>query len=535
MAGFSADRSTFITELKDGDADLVELQACHTKRALYRSFLTEHGYKLQVDHKSRPLSCTKDGEECPVLVSWASFLAYWKVNFPKVVIQSASEDICDDCVIFANSHRYLKRRRRGIADGEESDDEEDTTPMALQDPAEDVKLRDAEEDVILAAGHHVKMAREQRELFNTKKIEAREHASSLRPQGQRTYTFVGDFAQNMYLPNFSAEQPGLTYYFSPLNMYPFGIVDASTEPTLLTTYIYSEGTNMIACCASVAFLLIRPLTSTLVSFLLLLGDAKKNGNAVASMLWKLFHKKGLLNGKTANEINLVFDNCGGQNKNRMVYRMLFFLVKLHICRVARVIFLIKGHTKNDCDRMFNLMKYDYRKVDCFTPSELIALANKHPQVEAIGMELHEFKDWDALEDTMIKLLPGVKKNHIFCVKAKDSNAIMVQEHASGPITRHVLVREEYQERDWRPLFALQQVVPPGLPDIKWNELYAKWGKYVPENRKHGLKYYTSPPPATIKAAIAKQSADAKRARSQRTRGETVAVSKKRGRPKKDKN
>jgi hypothetical protein len=250
----------------------------------------------------------------------------------------------------------------------------------------------------------------------------------------------------------------------------------------------------------------------------------------------------LLNGKTANEINLVFDNCGGQNKNRMVYRMLFFLVKLHICRVARVIFLIKGHTKNDCDCMFNLMKYDYRRVDCFVPTDLIALANKHPHVEAIGMELHEFKDWDALEDTMIKLLPGVKKNHIFCVKAKDSNAIMVQEHASGPITRHVLVKEEFQDRDWRPLFALQQVVPPSLPDIKWNELYAKWGKYVPENRKHSLKYYTSPPPASIKATIAKQSAAAKKARSQRTRGETVVPivadpnkPKKKGRPKKDKN
>jgi hypothetical protein len=241
VAGFSADRAMFTTELKDDDTDLVESPACHTKIALYRSFLVEHGYMLQVDHKSRPISCTKDGEECPVLVSWATFLAYWKVNFPKVVIQSASEDICDDCVIFANSHCYLTRRRRGIADGEDSD-EEDATTMALQDPDEDLKLRDAEEDVIMAAGHHVKMAREQRELFNAKKIEAREHASSLRPQSQRTYTFVGDFAQNMYLPNFSAEQPGSTYYFSPLNMYPFGIVDASTEPTLLTAYIYSEGT-----------------------------------------------------------------------------------------------------------------------------------------------------------------------------------------------------------------------------------------------------------------------------------------------------
>jgi hypothetical protein len=46
----------------------------------------------------------------------------------------------------------------------------------------------------------------------------------------------------MYIPNFAAtEQPGATYYYSPLNIYPFGVVDASTEPTLLTAFIFSEG------------------------------------------------------------------------------------------------------------------------------------------------------------------------------------------------------------------------------------------------------------------------------------------------------
>jgi hypothetical protein len=56
-----------------------------------------------------------------------------------------------------------------------------------------------------------------------------------------------------------------------------------------------------------------------------------------------------------------------------MYRMLFFVVKLGICRVARAIILVKGHTKNDCDRMFNLMKYDYIKVSCFTPPELLEI------------------------------------------------------------------------------------------------------------------------------------------------------------------
>jgi hypothetical protein len=275
---------------------------------------------------------------------------------------------------------------------------------------------------------------------------------------------------------------------------------------------------------------------------LLLGDAKKGGNSVASMLWKLFDVKGLLNGITSNEINLVFDNCAGQNKNRMVYRMLFFMVKLGICRTARAIFLVKGHTKNDCDRMFNLMKYDYRKVNCFSPLELIDIVNKHPQVNALPMATSEFKDWNELEDTMIDVLPSIKKNHCFTVRATDSNSIMVQECAGAPVRRVVLVKKEFQQRDWRPLFILKELVPPGLPDIKWNELYSKWGRFVPEDKKGQLKYYVEKPPASLKKAIAEQSAQAKAARAKRTRGgggdngaresSSKPPARKRGRPKK---
>lgn len=253
---------------------------------------------------------------------------------------------------------------------------------------------------------------------------------------------------------------------------------------------------------------------------LFLGEAKKGGNSVASMLWKLFELKGLMNGVTANEINLVFDNCAGQNKNRMVYRMLFFMVKLRVCRTARAIFLVKGHTKNDCDRMFNLMKFDYRKVNCYTPPELLAIVNKHPQVNAIPMRTAEFMDWDALENKMVGKITGgsLKNNHVFTVRSRDSNAMLIQECSGALASRQVLVHKDFQTADWRPLFKLEQLKPPGLPDIKWNELYAKWGQFVPEDRKKGLKYFVEKPPASLKKSIAEQSKAAREARAKRTRG-----------------
>jgi hypothetical protein len=247
------------------------------------------------------------------------------------------------------------------------------------------------------------------------------------------------------------------------------------------------------------------------------GEGKKGGNSVASMIWKELQIQGLLNGKCAHEINLVFDNCTGQNKNRMVMRLLFFLVKLKVCATARAIFLVKGHTKNDCDRMFNLMKGLYRKSNVYTPVELLALMNTHPQCTAIQMDPSDFKDWDALENTMVKKADGILSNHIFLVRARDSNRMMIQEFSGEPYIRQVLVREAYQECDWSQHFNLATAIPPGLPDIKWDTLYSKWGRFIPEDRKPGLIYYTKKPPESIKKKLAEQADEARMQRAKRTR------------------
>ena len=127
------------------------------------------------------------------------------------------------------------------------------------------------------------------------------------------------------------------------------------------------------------------------------------------MLWKTLKLKGHFDGQCAKEINFVFDDCTGQNKNRMITRLLFFMVKLSITNAARASFLVKEHTKNDCNRMFNFMKSKYRKVNCYCPADLIALVNEHPQVKAIAMEQSEFCDWDSLENKLVSKAEGILK------------------------------------------------------------------------------------------------------------------------------
>jgi hypothetical protein len=125
----------------------------------------------------------------------------------------------------------------------------------------------------------------------------------------------------MQLPNFASEQPGATYYFSAMNAFVFGVVD--TQVDCLTAYIYNE------------------------------DMAKKGGNNVASLLMYHLERKGILQEAKDKgpfkELNIVMDNCSRQNKNRMVLRLLHFLVKTEVTKKASAIFLVRRHTKNDCD------------------------------------------------------------------------------------------------------------------------------------------------------------------------------------------
>ena len=108
VSTISADKQKVNTELRDADVDLVELPSCHRKRALYRGFLLSQGWQAKFDNKSRQTELIRAGEQveedakCPV--SWPSFCHYWEKNVPKLVIQLPAEDLCDDCVVFANTH-----------------------------------------------------------------------------------------------------------------------------------------------------------------------------------------------------------------------------------------------------------------------------------------------------------------------------------------------------------------------------------------------------------------------------------------------
>ena len=109
------------------------------------------------------------------------------------------------------------------------------------------------------------------------------------------YTLVVDYCQNMEMPFFGMDQPGETYYYTPKTVNVLGIVDCNPEKEVMHAYAYSE------------------------------EEGGKGGNNVASLIMKHLKDHGLLEGTQRKRLNIVMDNCPGQNKNNIVLRLSTYL------------------------------------------------------------------------------------------------------------------------------------------------------------------------------------------------------------------
>jgi hypothetical protein len=79
----------------------------------------------------------------------------------------------------------------------------------------------------------------------------------------------------------------------------------------------------------------------------------------------------LCNDEQGSELNIVFDNCCGQNKNNTVLRLAAWLAQLGYFLEINFIFLVVGHTKNAADRLFNSLKVMYWKKNLYTFHQLV--------------------------------------------------------------------------------------------------------------------------------------------------------------------
>ena len=136
---------------------------------------------------------------------------------------------------------------------------------------------------------------------------------------------------------------------------------------------------------------------------------------------KYLFDRGLLDGRQRYKLTIIMDNCSGQNKNKMVIRLAPYLtMKKHFEHVS-ILFLVAGHTKNTANRLFNLLKKDYRSQNIFSLTELITVCNLNQYVSAYKCVWTDFYDWNIFLNKLFQpKLEAIKKYQLFeaCYKIR---------------------------------------------------------------------------------------------------------------------
>ena len=334
------------------------------------------------------------------------------------------------------------------------------------------------QSILDKAKDHVKQYKHQRILCNQIIDNARNDVlSNVIPPAFKRKVITIDMGQNLQLPNFPAEQPGDAYYLSPLTIYLVGIVDNASFDEKSGKFLEQMG-----------------------AFVWKEGEADRGANNICSCLLKYFQKKGWLHKKNSRytELTIVADNCGGQTKNKHVVRFQMWLVEAGYFAKIVLLFLVKGHTKNACDRMFNLVKLGYHKKNTYTYSQLLDCMNEHDQIDVTKMEekdMFNFLEW---QDKHYKQPTGgsFKRTHLFTFTKQnltptlmlmqdDCNTVVRVDNLLPTSTRQNAKAKKMTANDRKIAISsmlnnLNVLKSPGIRPIKQVELYTKWRTLIPD-------------------------------------------------------
>jgi hypothetical protein len=521
-------RETTGIGVRDTEIDLVHLPSHFSKRGIYGAYVHQNGYQLPKATHKGSLGAVKnyklrtddeDDTDWPPamepneVVSLTVFVRIWKDKCPLIVIKPKSEDICGDCYVFANQLKYGEKRKAGDhgsgSDNEDGNEDELVVDNDNDGEQDDPNIPTRAEQLIQQAAAHVEAAIAMRKFINKRTEDSQLQKTNNVEHELMCYTIVVDYAQNMDVPHFGSQQPGETYYYSPKSIYVFGVCDVSVKPTALYAYCYEEET------------------------------ARKGGNNVASMIMLHLEQKGLLPvGQSgiplkAKRLTIACDNCAGQNKNNMVIRLANFLVEKKHFDEVEVLFFIRGHTKNACDRCFNLMKIKFHDQNIYTfnhhsdRKNLMNVIARCEDVNPVSVGVEVFRDWDAhLNKLYTRLKDGsVKVNHSFRVQASEgATVVQTKLDESDNIAAISQNIKKGGVTDTERLELLQQVPdqvnPPGLNKLKQVDLYKKWRPLLPPR----FRDITCPkPPDTIALEVQEERRTKARHRQQKKKAEKAGT------------
>jgi len=210
----------------------------------------------------------------------------------------------------------------------------------------------------------------------------------------------------------------------------------------------------------------------------------KGGNNVASLIIKALRELGWMkeDGSTGKQLSIILDNCGGQNKNNFVLRLALWLVERSYFKKVEIIFYIRGHTKNACDRLFNQLKMHYHRRQIFTMGQMVETLNYSPNITFKEARATDFFDYGGLFDIFYDKFPPskIQQNHIFWVEDVDPTKMYLKRSDEADFEKIDFKKSSVRDRT-RQLqnYILTAVEAPGLKEIKQVELWSKFRKFVP--------------------------------------------------------
>ena len=97
-----------------------------------------------------------------------------------------------------------------------------------------------------------------------------------------------------------------------------------------------------------------------------------------------------------------------------------WMVETQIFPRITLFFLVKGHTKNACDCLFNLVKLQYHRKNIYTYNDLLENLNDNEDITAIKMEKEEFKEFVKWEDSYYRTPANgtFKDTHVFTIEGR---------------------------------------------------------------------------------------------------------------------
>ncbi|KAH9084184.1 hypothetical protein Ae201684P_020436 [Aphanomyces euteiches] len=184
-------------------------------------------------------------------------------------------------------------------------------------------------------------------------------------------------------------------------------------------------------------------------------------------------------------LTMYADNCGGQNKNNTVLKYLLWLTDCKQFKEINLVFLVKGHTKNACDRGFAHIRRRLERQSAWTLDQLCNVADDAAsssvchRVEGDDFQFFDFKQCFS---NMYKDLKSIQKYQLFRFDSAKPGTVECRLHLSSPVD----VQDLLGRRRTVAIGVLDNlaVVPkPPVNDEKICEMYRKIRPFVPNEFK----------------------------------------------------